>query len=198
MKISNIALEIIELLLNERKECYLREIAKKTNNSTSSISRQLKLLKNNNVLVERKSGKELMYSLHKYNWVALKLCELVETQKLEKFYKKNPEIKLILEGFLENIKDENLVSVAVFGSVAKEKYTKDSDINIFIISNKTKDFAVEIKKNYAEYGRNVSVVNLTKKELKKKKNEPLIKEIIKNHLVLFGYEYFVQKVILSE
>jgi len=198
MKISKIALEIIEVLLNERKECYLREIAKKTNNSTSSISRQLKLLKNNNVLIERKLGKELMYSLHSKNWIALKLCELIEIQKLEKFYNKNPEIKLILEDFLGNIKDENLVSIATFGSVAKEKYTKESDIDLFVITNKTRDFGREIKKNYAEYGKNISIVNLTRKELKEKENEPLIKEIIKNHLVLFGYEYFVQKVILNE
>lgn len=198
MKISQIALEIIELLLNERKECYLREIAKKTNNSTSSISRQLKLLNNNKIITERKSGKELMYSLNFKNNTTLKLCELIETQRLGEFYKKNVGMKIILDDFLEKVKDEGVVNITVFGSVAKGKYTKESDIDILIITNKRRDLVKEIKRIHAEYGRNVSIVNLTKKELKEKKSEPLIQEIIKNHLVLFGYEYFVQKVMSGE
>lgn len=43
--------------------------------------------------------------------------------------------------------------------------------------------------------RTLTVINLTKKELKEKKQEDLIKQIIKNHLVLFGYEYFVEELI---
>ena len=198
MKISEIALEIIELLLKERKECYLREIAAKTNNSTSSISRQLNVLKNNNILVERKFGKELLYFLNLSSNTSLKLCELIEAQKLEKFYKKNVEMKIILQDLLKNIKGENIENVTVFGSVAKEKYTKESDIDLLIITNKKRDFAPEIRKIHAEYGRHISIVALTKKEFRKRKYEPVIKEIIKNHLVLFGYEYFIQEVFLDE
>lgn len=139
-----------------------------------------------------------MYSLNSKNRGTLKLCEFIETQKLEKFYSENTEMKIILEDFLEQIKNNELVNVTVFGSVAKENYTKESDIDTLIITNKKRDFAKEIKNIHAEYGRELSIVNLTKKELKEKKSEPLIKEIIKDHLVLFGYEYFIQKVVLSE
>ncbi|MFH1828402.1 MAG: nucleotidyltransferase domain-containing protein [Nanoarchaeota archaeon] len=198
MKISKIAFEIIELLLKEMKECYLREIAKKTDNSTSSISRQLKILKNSKILIERKSGKELMYSLNFKNNTTLKLCELVEVQRLEKFYRRNQEIKIILEDFLDKIKSENLVNVTIFGSIAKEKYTKESDIDILIITNRKEDFAKEIRKIHAEHEINLSIINMTKKELEEKKSEPLIKELVKNCLILFGYEYFIQKVILNE
>ena len=179
MKISNIALEIIELLLNEGKECYLREIARKTDNSTSSISRQLNLLKSNKIITERKSGKELMYSLNFKNNFALKLCELIEIQKLEKFYEKNAEIKIILQDFLDKIKDENTTNVTIFGSIAKGKYTKESDIDILIISNEKRDFVKEIREINAEYGREISVVNLAKKELKKSRSSVLG---VRNHL----------------
>jgi len=198
MRISEIALEIMGLLFSEGKECYLREIARKTNNSTSSISRQLNLLKDNKMVIERKSGKELMYLLNTKNNAALKLCELVEVQRLEQFYKKNAEMKILLEDFLERVKDENLVNATIFGSVAKEEFTKESDIDILIVTNKKRDYAKEIRRIHAEYGRDISIINLTKKELKEKKPEPLIKEIIKNHWVLFGYEYFIQKVMLDE
>ncbi len=198
MGISEIALEIIGLLLNEGKECYLREIAKKTNNSTSSISRQLKLLKNNNILTERKAGKELMYYLNTKNQSTLKLGEFVETQKSEKFFSRNPEIRIIIKDFLKQIKNEDIVNITIFGSVAKEKYTKESDIDFLIITNKKRDFGKETRRIYAEYGRNISVVNLTRKELKDRNSEALVKEIIQNHLVLFGYEYFMQKVMLDE
>lgn len=197
MKISKITLEIIHLLLRERKECYLREIAKKTNYSTSSISRQLNMLKNSGILIERKSGKELMYSLNFKNNITLKLCELVEAQRLEKFYGIHREMKIILKDFLEKIKDENLVNVTVFGSIAKEKYTKESDVDILVITNRKRDFAKEIRKIYTEYGKNLSVINMTKKEFKKKKCEPIIKEIIKDNLVLFGCEYFIREVMLD-
>lgn len=198
MKISNIALDIVELLLNERKECYLREIAKKTNNSTSSISRQLKILRDNKIINEKRLGKELLYSLNFQNNTALKFCELTETQKLEKFYKKYYEIKIILKDFLTQIRNEHLANATVFGSVAKEEFGKQSDIDILIITDKKQDYAPVIRKIYAEYGMDLSIVNLVKKDLLEKKHEPLIKQIIKNHLIIFGYEYLIREVIAYE
>ncbi len=198
MKISKIAFQIIELLVKERKECYLREIAKKRDISTSSVSRQLKLLKGYKILNERKLGKELLYSLNLKNNTTLKLCELIETQRLENFYTRNKELKIILTDFLEQIKNKELVNVTVFGSVAKDTYVKESDIDILIITYKKIDFAKQIRKIHAEYGKNVSVVNLTKEEIKKKKSELLIKEIIKSHLILYGYEFFIQEVYTNE
>lgn len=198
MKISDIALRIIELLLKERKECYLREIAKKTKVSTSSVSRQLNLLKKINILDERKQGKELLYSLNLKNNTTLKLCELIETQKLENFYGRNTELKLILTDLLGQTLNENLVNITIFGSLAKETHTKESDIDILMITKKKKDFTKQIRNIDAEYGKNLSIVNLTRKELEGKKNEPLIKEIIKYHLILYGYEFFMGEVYTDE
>lgn len=198
MKMNKTSLKIIELFLIERKECYLREIAKKTNKSTSTTSRQLNLLKNDGILNEKRVGKELFYSLNLKNNSALKLCELVEIQKLESFYKRNSEMKIILEDFLNKIKDENLVSAAVFGSVANESYAKDSDIDLILITNKRKEFTEEIRNIHAEYGRDLSIVSMTKKEFREKKSEPLVREVIRNHLILYGYEHFVREVFVDE
>lgn len=139
-----------------------------------------------------------MYSLNLKNNIVLKLCELTEAQKLERFYSRNSEMEIILKDFLKKIKDEDLVNVTVFGSVAKEKYTKESDIDILVITNKKKDFSSELRKIHAEYGKNISVINLTKKEFKERRTEPIIKEIIKNHLILSGYEYFISEALTNE
>jgi len=195
MNITKITLQIIELLLKDGKECYLREIAKKIKKSTSSVSRNLNFLKKEGIIKERRFGRELMYSLNLKNNITLRLCELSETQKLDKFYRKNKEMNIVLEDFLEKIKKHDVINITVFGSVAKGRYSKKSDIDLLIVTNEKRSFSTEIRDIYSEYGKNVSVINLTKRELKEKKSEQLIKEIVGNHLILLGYEYFISEVL---
>jgi len=78
---SAITLDIIKFLLKIDRESYLREIARGVNKSSSVVSRHLKLLSKNNILLERRFGKELIFSFNHKNIVTKKLIELVKVIK---------------------------------------------------------------------------------------------------------------------
>ena len=85
--------------------------------------------------------------------------------------------------------DERIVGV--FGSYAKGTQKKDSDIDLFIIGEKTsQDYATKAK----VYDLNISIKYFSPKEFKDllKKKNPLIREIIENHITLFNVERFIE------
>lgn len=198
MVINKIAFQIIALLLQQRKLCYLREIAKKTQNSTSSVSRQLDCLKKEHVIKEQALGKGLFYALNFQNDLAQKYCEIVEIQKRDNFVQKYKVLKLIMDDVLKDIQNECLVNITIFGSVAKEQARKESDIDLLIITTKKQEYPSVIRKIHAEYGKMLSIISFTEKELQQRMNEPLIQQIIKDHIVFFGFDYFVAEVLVYE
>lgn len=198
MVINKIAFQIIALLLQQRKPCYLREIAKKTQNSTSSVSRQLDCLKKEHVIKEQALGKGLFYALNFQNDLAQKYCEIVEIQKRDNFVQKYKGLKLIMDDVLKDIQNECLVNITIFGSVAKEQARKESDIDLLIITTKKQEYPSVIRKIHAEYGKMLSIISFTEKELQQRMNEPLIQQIIKDHIVFFGFDYFVAEVLVYE
>ena len=80
---SAVTLEIIRFLLELGRESYLREVARGINRSSSVASRHLKLLVDNNILIERRFGRELIFKLDYGNIVTEKLIELVRVIKNE-------------------------------------------------------------------------------------------------------------------
>ena len=86
------------------------------------------------------------------------------------------------------------ISIVLFGSYAKGTATKESDIDILLIS-KTKVGIDKITKEiYAKYGKEINPVIMTSEDFKRQKDKSLIKEIIKDHYVLYGVEKFVNLV----
>ena len=89
----------------------------------------------------------------------------------------------------------NPISIVLFGSYAKGTATKESDIDILLIS-KTKAGIDKITKEiYAKYGKEINPVIMTSEDFKRQKDKALIKEIIKDHYVLYGVEKFVNLVL---
>ena len=50
------------------------------------------------------------------------------------------------------------------------------------------------KEIYAKYGKEINAIIITREDFKKQKDEALVKEIIKDHYVLYGVEKFVSMV----
>jgi len=100
-----------------------------------------------------------------------------EVHKLTTLVRHYPELSVILEEIVQKT-DEKLI--VLFGSYAKGLAKKDSDIDIYI---ETKDR--KVKKNVEEiYSKiNVKIGTFDPKS-------PLIKEIIKDHVIVKGIERF--------
>lgn len=81
-------------------------------------------------------------------------------------------------------------TVAIFGSIAKEKEEMNSDIDLLVITNNKNNVnRILINKQYyisKTFGNVLRPYILTENEFKKKKNLSLIKNIIKNHIIIKG------------
>src|SRR3990167_5635505 len=125
-KRNNVELDILELLL--KSDNHVRGIAKKLDESHSTILRKLNNLKKENVIDSRKEGKNKIFYLKK-NLISRTYILQAEVHKLTKLLRQNPELSIIFEEVLKK-SDEKLV--VLFGSYAKGLAKKDSDIDIYI------------------------------------------------------------------
>jgi len=114
----------------------------------------------------------------------------VENKRTKEFLDKNKSLKLIQNDII-NINYPFFI-VLIFGSYAKKENTKNSDIDICIISDnqeKTKELVSKLR----VLSLPLEIQEFTIKEFEsmfdKKKNN-LAKEIIKNNIILFGIENY--------
>jgi predicted nucleotidyltransferase len=172
----NLDLEIILVLL--KKESHLREIAKALSKPHSTILRRVNQLVKENVLDYRIEGKNKVFFIKK-NLVAKNYVFNAERYKLIKLLKRYPELSIIIDDILK--KTDRLT--VLFGSYAKFKAKKDSDIDIYV-ETKSKKVKEEIESVNSRIRVKIGEFNL---------NSELIKEIIKNHVILKGIEEFYEK-----
>ena len=176
-KRDNLEMSIVELLL--KGDNHVRGIAKNLKESHSTVSRKLNSLKKENVIDSRREGKNKIFYLKK-NLLSKTYIQQAELYKLIKLLRNNQEFSIIFEEILKKT-DEKLI--VLFGSYAKGLAKKDSDIDIYI---ETKSRSV--KKTVEEIHSKINV-KIGTFDIK----SPLIKEIIKDHVILRGIEVFYDK-----
>ncbi len=109
----------------------------KTIKNRSTLSNRLKFLLKTNLIIQKKG----IYWLQDKGLKILNLLKQVENiLDMEEIYENFDGIPFIFRDYLYNfiitLKDnfqENLLSVILFGSIARGKWTKDSDIDLFLI-----------------------------------------------------------------
>ena len=169
----------ITLALLKYKESHVRGIAKITNQPHANVSRLMKKLLKENIVDFKYEGKNKIFRLKK-GIEALNCIYMSEHFKLLKLFEKYPSITIIAESIIRKV-DEKLI--IIFGSFAKFSSTKDSDIDIFIeTTNRHIKLAVE----------NINS-KLSVKIGQFDTNSLLVKEIIKDHILLKGVEYYYEK-----
>lgn len=174
-------LDVIEILL--KNENHIRGIAKNLNDSHSTILRKLNNLKKENVVDSKIEGKNKVFFL-KNNLISKKYILQSELQKLIKLLNKYPELNIIFD---EILKSTNEKLVILFGSYAKGLAKKDSDIDIYI-ETENRNVKKIIENIHSKI--NVKIGIFDNKSL-------LIKEIIKDHVILRGLEDFYDKDIFK-
>jgi len=176
-KQNNLELDIIELLL--KKEDHIRGIAKKLNIPHSTILRKLNIFRKENVFDFRKEGKNKIFFLKK-NLVARSYILKAELNKLIKLLRKYPQLSIIFEEILKET-DEKLI--VLFGSYAKGLAKKESDIDIYI-ETKDKNIKKSIEGVYSKIRVKIGPFNV---------KSSLIREVIKEHVIIRGIEEFYEK-----
>ncbi len=148
---------------------YYNQIKEQANLSHSSLQNTLKKLKKANILSEEKTKSNTFYKINNKKLFALKFSEIA----IQKFNRLNVNVKVPLKNFLKNLPEE-IYTIILFGSASRKEETKDSDIDLLIVSNKKIDLTrnkkdAEITSNYP-----ISLFNATITQFKENKDHVII------------------------
>jgi len=175
---NNLELEIILVLL--KNKTHLREIARILDESHSTILRKIRELVKENVLDYKKEGKNNIFFI-KNNLNAKNYVYSAEIHKLNILLKKHPKLSIIFEDIKKNFSKRMII---LFGSYAKGIPKQDSDIDIYL---ETGDNNLKNKIKEINSKLNIKIGKFDTKSL-------LVKEIIKNHIIIRGLENFYERV----
>ncbi len=177
MKQNSYKLEIVNGLL--RGKIHLRELSRKLNINPMTLSRKLKELSDENIVDFKQEGKNKVYFLKKTS-EAKSYVFMTENFNLNKLIKKFPFIRSIVE----KVQNNKQIDLAVlFGSYVKDNAKKDSDLDLYLETKNKK-----IKEDIELINSKLSV-----KIGKYNKENLLIKEIEKNHVIIKGVEKFYER-----
>lgn len=173
--------EILNNFLGDyRREIYGRELVGKVNLSQKSIALALEELEKQGILKSRKSGNMKYFKLNISNPEIKDVLISTEITKKTIFFKKYKKIANLFK------KDYRIVGI--FGSYAKGVQNNSSDVDLFIINGDSReDYSAKGK----TYDINISIKHFKEEEFKKLKENNLFKEIIKDHIIIFGVEKFI-------
>ncbi len=171
---------LIEFSSDYNRKIYGRNISKKLRMNQKTVSNTLNRLETEHILKFTQEGKNKYYYLNEFYPYIKEVIQLIEIQRKINFLEKYKKLK---ELFLK-LKEKSEGILVIFGSYANFSATEKSDLDIFIIG-KIKD----IEDLEEIYNIKINVVKSKKEKFDKK--EYIIKEIIKNHIMLKGLEDFI-------
>ena len=189
-------LKIVGLLAKDlEKKFTINEIAKNLGEFYSFVHRTVNKLTKDGVLVKNIVGKSHLCSLNLKNEKTSALMQLSEIEKRDEFYSANKELKLILEDFVKSAESQlDISTIVLFGSYAKGVATKESDIDVLLISRGKAEIEKITKEIYAKYGKEIAPIIMAQNDFKRQRDNAVIKEIASNHCILWGVENFVNLV----
>jgi predicted nucleotidyltransferase len=173
----NVANEIVALLL--QADLHPRGIAEKLTTNHMTISRKLRELVKDNVVDYRVEGKNNVYFLKK-------TLEGRNAAMIAEIYKQTQVISRypILRGIFKSVREMQEVSLAIlYGSYAKGRAAKESDIYIYI-ETLNADVRKQLERRHSSLSVKTGMFD---------PSSPLIREIMKDHVIIRGLEEYFEK-----
>ncbi len=188
---SRLALQIVALFRADyRRQYYVREIALLVGRSHSTILPYLGELEKERVLTAKSIGKIKVYSLNMDSMIAREYLSMAEAQATIEYLKKTLLIRKVNEElFKMNLEG----AIILFGSYAKGNYTSNSDIDLFYLGKIDDVNVTKIRNLRRIYGKTINIKTLNRRlfENAVRRKDPLVKEVIKNHVLLQNPEQFI-------
>jgi len=198
--------KIIKLFYDDiHAQFTINELATKTNISYSYVYRQIAELKDKGIIiVDQRSNRKYCRPNYENAEVKTSLVK-ISHQIAEAFLKKRAGIFLVVKKLLSTLPkktDFNLLSVVLFGSLAKGTDSKKSDIDLFILvpSKKKYDEIIDMECAALSKGFGIEVNPIVSEPtnlltMLNEKEHNVAKEILKNKIILFGAEKFWELIL---
>jgi predicted nucleotidyltransferase len=166
---------------NYKARFYLRQISKLAKLPLKTCQNTVAELEKDKILKSKTEGKNKYFNLNLDNIQTKSYLLQSEIHKTDIFIETYLQIKLFLKSISTNI------SIIVFGSFAKLKADKNSDLDLLIISQK------EPKLPFHLLPYKIHQVTLSEDSFVKalKEQETLIKEIEEHHIILNNHSFYV-------
>jgi predicted nucleotidyltransferase len=180
---SKVKIKVLRTLWKyKEKEFTIRELAKFLGISHTGIKKVLDELEKTNVVKLRTLGKSHAFRLNAGSYTA----RIVE----DVFEKEGKALSELQEMLKKGLVSPWVTSAALFGSVAKVKETPLSDIDLFVVTEnreKVEEIIAELQKHVSEkFGNSISAYYVSKEDLKKKRRDSPIKQVLQDHLLICG------------
>ena len=173
----NLSNEIIHLLM--KGDLHLRGLAEKLQTNHMTVSRKLRDLVKENIVDYRAEGKNKVYFLKK-SIEGRNAAMIAEIYKQSRIISRYP----VLRGVFASVTKLTGVHLALlYGSYAKGLATKESDIDIFI-ETLDGDIKKQLEQRHASLSVKIGTFD---------PSSPLIREIIKDHVIIRGVEEYFDK-----
>ena len=174
----------------------LRTLIEKTKSSPNSCSKYVNFFVKKGIVKEEKLEKNRVYLrrffLNFDSLLARNFFMLVKEAEKEIFFNKYKKLKPVLDSISEI---KGLSFLLVYGSYARLSAEKDSDIDGIIVGNiKDKE---KIKEIAVTLDIEVSIKIETLSQFKKRIKDALHQQIIKENILISGYENFMQALLES-
>ena len=190
---------LIFLIENLNKEYSIKEISQNIKKSYVKTHNSITRLLKQRIIKENTKGRARYCSIDYIN--NLDIVCFINSQKAKNFLEKNKKISIIISDIMQNINFPDY-SLILFGSYAKGKADKHSDLDIaIIVSEKDKEEAERATKPVKRMSSlEIHFLEFTYKdfiEMLKSKDNNVGKEIIKNFVIFKGGEQFYDCLRLS-
>jgi predicted nucleotidyltransferase len=165
------------------KEFNENELARASGVGQKTVNRAMPKYVSQGIVSVRTIGKANVYTLNPGHYIAEQLKSLFLAEEGAK-----QELKRLLKEAFHN--DKTVISLAIFGSVAKGLEEPTSDIDVFVLT-RNKEGAEKKLRRVGEmvmrrFGNVISGYILTPREFKEKRGTPTIKEIVVDGELIAG------------
>ena len=169
---------------------HVRAMANSLNVSHMTLLPHLNRLEGLKILRSAKIGRNKHYRLNQDNILTKYYLTTTEELVTIEYLEKNQFIRKLAE-HLNAIDTPN--PLILFGSYADNSATEESDIDLFCIGTLTKDQTSQIKKFETTFGKKINIKTATTENFNTgiRTGDILIKEIVKNHIILSNPDPFV-------
>jgi predicted nucleotidyltransferase len=170
---------LAKFIENPNTKFHVKELSRILKVSPGSVCKAVKRFEKNGLLIKNVVGQTHQYSINIENPMILPLKKF---QGIVKIHNSD-----FAKNFLKA--DENIISLAVYGSYADGTYDEKSDLDILVITPSKKDvYNLPGIKLQNELGLelSISIFKLSQWRRLAKKGDPYYKRIIENHILFFG------------
>ncbi len=180
---------LLKSMFPKGKELTINEIMKRTPYSSYERNNTyLRSLAQRKAIEQKRVGKTLVYSLMPRLWVSKKAFHEYALERVKEFSDKHK----VISQALQELPQEEIDAVIIFGSYAKGAERKESDIDVLIISNDKGRVETAITSLKRRYGLHIHVIIIPKSEFAKIKteNKELWDSLVTYGILFKGYEIF--------